>query len=141
MRRLALFVSAIVLMGSLPAWAAVKIDKIYYNSPGSDTGSNSSLNAEWIRIKNTGTQSKNLTGWRIKDVSGHLYRFPTTKLGPGKTVTVHTGNGTKRPGHRYWRQDNYVWNNDSDTATLKNKSGSVIDRCHYSSSSASYKVC
>jgi hypothetical protein len=31
------------------AMGAIKIDRIYFDSPGSDTGSNSSLNAEWIR--------------------------------------------------------------------------------------------
>jgi hypothetical protein len=28
--------------------------KIYFDSPGNDTGTSKSLNAEWIRLKNTG---------------------------------------------------------------------------------------
>src|SRR5215218_5245707 len=42
---------------SADAASAIQITKVYYNSPGSDTGSNTSLNAEWVRITNTGTTS------------------------------------------------------------------------------------
>ena len=35
------------------ATPAVQITKVYYNSPGTDTGSNTSLNAEWVRLTNT----------------------------------------------------------------------------------------
>jgi hypothetical protein len=34
---------------------------IIFDSPGNDTGSNSSLNAEWIRLKNAGNSSRSLT--------------------------------------------------------------------------------
>ena len=48
---------------SAEAASAIKITKVYYNSPGSDYGSNTSLNAEWVRITNTGTTWRALTGW------------------------------------------------------------------------------
>ena len=36
----------------------VVIHEIFYNSPGSDRGSNTSLNAEWVQLHNrTGTGS------------------------------------------------------------------------------------
>jgi hypothetical protein len=123
------------------ASAAIRITKIYYDSPGSDTGSNSSLNAEWIRLKNTGTNARSLTGWRVRDSSGHVYVFGNYALGAGKTVTIHTGSGANRPRHRYWRQDNYVWNNDRDRATLKKPNGTKVDACSYNDSSANSKIC
>ena len=113
------------------AFGAIRIKKIYFDSPGSDTGSNASLNAEWIRLKNTGNRGRWLTGWRIRDESGHVYRFGTFKLRAGRVVTVHTGSGSNTRYHRYWGLDNYVWNNDGDTAKLGNKSGKLIDRCSY----------
>jgi hypothetical protein len=46
---LAFLVVAASVLTAVQANAAgtVYIDKVYYNSPGSDTGSNSSLNAEY----------------------------------------------------------------------------------------------
>jgi hypothetical protein len=52
----AVAIAALTLLPSTPALAAghrIQIYEIYYNSPGSDTGSNSSLNAEWVRLYNT----------------------------------------------------------------------------------------
>jgi hypothetical protein len=112
--------------------AAIRIDKIYFDSPGSDTGSNTSLNAERIRLKNTGSTGRYLTGWTIRDASGHVYRFGTYRLRAGYTVRVHTGNGTNTRLNRYWRSDGYIWNNNGDTARLKNSGGTLIDKCSYS---------
>jgi hypothetical protein len=117
--------------------AAIRIVKIYFDSPGADTGSNSSLNAEWIRLKNTGSTGRYLTGWTIRDTSGHVYRFGTYRLRAGYTVTVHTGSGTNTRLNRYWRLDYYVWNNDGDTARLKNSGGTLIDKCSYSGAGSS----
>ena len=120
---------------------AIRIVKIYYDSPGTDTGSNSSLNAEWIRIKNTGSKRRTLTGWKIRDASGHVYRFGRFRLRPGRTLTVHTGRGSNTARHRYWGRERYVWNNRRDTATLKNRRGSIVERCSYRSRSRDYKIC
>jgi Lamin Tail Domain len=123
------------------ASGAIRITRIYYNSPGADTGSNASLNAEWIRIRNTGSTGRWLTNWRIRDASGHTYRFGSYKLRAGRAVTIHTGNGTNTARHRYWRSGNYIWNNTSDTARLRRPNGALVDVCHYNNSSASQKVC
>jgi len=66
-------------MGSAPA--KIRITKIYFDSPGDDTGSNTSLNAEYVVIKNTGTTRKALTGWTLRDASRHVYKFPIFRLG------------------------------------------------------------
>jgi hypothetical protein len=119
------------------ASAGIRIDTIFFDSPGNDTGSNSSLNAEWIRLKNTGSTARKLTGWTVRDTSGHVYKFGTYKLGAGKTVKIHTGKGSNTARDRYWRSDEYIWNNDGDRAKLKSKSGSVIDTCSYSGAGSS----
>jgi hypothetical protein len=127
--------AALVL--SATASAGIRISEIFFDSPGADNGSNSSLNGEWIRLKNTGTTARKLTGWTVRDTSGHVYKFGTYKLAAGKTVTIHTGKGTNTARDRYWRSDGYIWNNDGDRGTLKNKAGNVIDKCSYSGAGSS----
>jgi hypothetical protein len=109
------------------------ITAIYFDSPGSDTGSNKSLNAEWVRIKNIAHHRKALTGWTLRNASGHRYRFQTFHLAAGAAVKVHTGRGTNTAANLYWRADKYIWNNGGDTATLKDANGNRIDTCHYTS--------
>jgi hypothetical protein len=129
--------------GTVDAASCIKIYEIYYNSPGSpDSGSNSSLNGEWIQLKNTCTTGKNLSGYRIRDVANHWYTISTNfTLGAGKKVKIHTGSGSNTSTDRYWGQHWYVWNQDKDTAYLYNSSGTKIRTCSYSNSSASYKFC
>lgn len=125
-----------------PADAAggVIIYRAYYDSPGSDTGSNSSLNAEWIQLKNTSSTTKYITGWTLRDAQSHVYKFPTTKIGPGKYMKVHTGKGSNDSNDRFWGSSWYVWNNSGDTAYLRNKSGTLVDSCKWGSSGDS-KYC
>lgn len=109
----------------------VHLSRIQYNSPGADTGSNSSLNAEWVRITNSATARRALTGWTLRDAQGHIYRFPTFALAAGASVRVHTGRGTNTAVDLYWRQGGYIWNNSGDTAILRNASGVTVDTCTY----------
>jgi hypothetical protein len=132
------------LLSSSPASAAggVRIKEIYYNSPGADTRSNTSLNAEWVLLRNTATKAIALKGWTLRDTSSHVYHFPSTfKLGAGHSVKVHTGKGSNTSSNLYWGSGSYIWNNDKDTATLKRANGTVADKCSYNNSSASYVFC
>jgi len=122
---------AVTLIFVSAASAAIRITKVQYDSPGSDTGSNSSLNAEWVKIKNTGSHAKTLTGWTLRDTSSHVYHFGSFRLGAGSSVQVHTGSGSNTRHDRYWGSGWYVWNNTGDTAKLKNRSGRLIDRCSW----------
>jgi Lamin Tail Domain len=130
---LGLVCGAVLLSLAPAAVGAIKIDRIYFDSPGADYGSSSSLKAEWIRLKNTGNSGRSLRGWTVRDKAGHVYRFGTYRLGAGKTVMIHTGSGSDTRRHRYWGQDWYVWNNDGDRARLKKANGRVVDSCAYSS--------
>jgi len=137
----ALAIAAALTLGlASPASAAIKITKIYFDSPGADTGSNKSLNAEYVVIKNTGTRRKALTGWTLRDASQHVYRFPIFRLGSGKSVKVHTGKGANTLGNLFWRSSSYIWNNDGDTATLKRSNATAASKCSYSGV-GSYKIC
>ena len=71
------------LILSATASAGIRITGISFDSSGSDMGSNSSLNAEWIRLKNTGSKGKFLTGWTIRDTAHHVYKFGSSSSGRG----------------------------------------------------------
>ena len=132
--------AACVLGLDVQASAAARITKIYFDSPGADTGTNKSLNAEYVQLKNTGTKRVYLTGWTLRDTSQHVYKFPAFRLGPGKSVRIHSGKGLNTAANLYWRLGEYVWNNDGDTARLRKKSGLLVDACSYSGA-GSYKLC
>ncbi|MCW2673783.1 MAG: hypothetical protein JWP14_2372 [Frankiales bacterium] len=136
--------AAAALGVTTPAQAAtpvVKIVKIYYDSPGSDTRTNVSINGEYFVLKNTTSTGRSLTRWTVRDLANHVYTFGTFTLGAGKTVTVHTGKGTNTAASRYWGLASYVWNNDADRATLKSAAGTTIHTCAYNSTAVDYKYC
>jgi hypothetical protein len=142
---LAMAVGLVLASGSaaLAAGHRIQIHEIYYNSPGPDTGSNSSLNHEWVQLHNTSGHRITLTGWTLRDTANHVYKFGRYKIKAHGSVMIHTGKGTNTQTNRYWGFGGYVWNNDGDRATLKASNGSVIDRCSYSdpSESHAYKIC
>lgn len=135
---------AAALFGAAPAEAAnptLHFSKAYANSPGTDTGTNYSLNGEYVVISNSSyTASYNLTGYTISDRSAHVYRFRTFVLKPRASVTLHTGSGTNTSTHLYWGSRAYIWTNTGDTAYLKNSAGTLRDSCSWGSVS-SYVYC
>lgn len=118
-----------VLVAS-PASAAVhvRITKIHYGQTGTN------LDTEYIVIKNTGSQSIHLSGWKLISApssDNQHYLFPATTLAAGAQVTVYTGHGTDSAGKRYWNASGPRWDNDGDKALLRNVGGTLIDSCQY----------
>lgn len=122
------------------AASCISIYRIYYDSPGSDYGINSSLNSEWVQLRNSCSSGKSLTGWKIKDGYGWTYKFGAYTLAGASTVKVHTGSGSNTGAHRYWGRDWYVWNNTGDTANLINASGTRVDTCSFTDSGPAESV-
>jgi len=135
--------AALTTLGIVPADAAgpVTIAKIQYDSPGSDTHANSSVNGEYVVLKNTGTRARSLTGWTIRDESRHVYRFGSFTLGAGRTVVLRTGKGTNSATTRYWGMGWHVWNNTGDTASVRTSTGSAVDSCRWTSAGRGYTYC
>ncbi|WP_202805881.1 lamin tail domain-containing protein [Actinopolymorpha alba] len=127
--------------GRAEAASSIQFGRIQYDSPGSDTGSNASLNAEWVVLKNVGSRAVSLRGWTVRDAQRHVYTFGTFTLNSGASVTLHTGTGTNSSTHRYWGSRAYIWNNSGDTATLKTASGTTADTCAWTSTGSGYKNC
>jgi len=148
----AAMLTAGVVLVSPPAHAAapaVRIIKIYYDSPGSpDYGGNRSLNGEYIQLKNMTRKAINLKGWTVRDDTkrkDHIYTFKNFILKPGKIVTLRTGKGKDTSTTVYWGRSGgtlaYIWNQVKDTAYLRDPSGRLVDKCSYNSARHDYKIC
>ena len=119
----------------------VQIYEIWYNSPGPDHGSNSSLNHEWVRLYNTSGSNISLKGWTLHDAVGHTFTFPAYTLAAHSHVKIRTGNGTDNQDSLYWGRNWYIWNNNGDTATLSDSNGGKVDSCRYNGTSAGHLYC
>ncbi|WP_327329202.1 lamin tail domain-containing protein [Streptomyces sp. NBC_01201] len=133
------------LLASAPASAAshqggLHLGKIQYDSPGKDTRTNTSLNAEYVDIHNNGRSKLQLRGYKLKDDTGYTYTFPSFTVAAGKTVRVHTGKGGNSAAHVYWNRGSYVWNNTGDKARLIKPSGTLLDSCSWGRGNG-VKVC
>ncbi|MFI6607849.1 lamin tail domain-containing protein [Streptomyces poriferorum] len=128
---------ALVSVVALPAGAQdndrhhsrdrVVISDVQANSPGRDNGSNRSLNAEWVEITNQSRRSVNLDDWTLRAADGTRYRFDDVRLAGRATVRVHTGVGRDTRTDLYQDRRHYVWDNYSDTATLRDDRGRTVD--------------
>jgi hypothetical protein len=117
---------------SADAATKLRFTKLYADSPGADHGSNKSLNAEYVVVKNTGSSKIKLAGYKIKDKTGHTFVFGKGfTLKAHKSVTVHTGKGKNTAKNLYWKQHWYIWNNTTDTARLYNSKGKRLDTCTF----------
>ncbi len=129
--------SLTMLVAPAAAAGAVKITAAYYDPVprGPDPDTNAGRNQEYIVIRNGGTTTMKMAGWVLHDVARlgvtHKFVFPAYGLKPGKSVRVHTGSGTNTATDLYWGETVYVWGDDSDTATLQNKAGTVMSTCSW----------
>lgn len=93
---------------------------MYFDFPSSDRGSKSSLNAEYVVIRNGDNVSHSVSGWTVRDKAGHVYKFGNLRLGAGGwgLAIIHAGKGTtyttSASTHLYWGRGWYVWNNTGD---------------------------
>jgi hypothetical protein len=77
MRIRALLIACLVAASSvvaLPANAAsaIQFRKIQYDPSGSDARTNYQLNREYVTLTNTGTTTRTLTGWTVRDLANHV---------------------------------------------------------------------
>ncbi|MFF3061888.1 lamin tail domain-containing protein [Streptomyces sp. NPDC057909] len=105
----------------------VEISAVQADSPGRDTRTNRSLNAEWVELTNNNRRAVNLDGWTLRDEDGHRYRFDDVRLAGRATVRIHTRNGRDTRTDLYQDRRNYVWGDRSDTATLRDDRGRTVD--------------
>ncbi|MFF7780346.1 lamin tail domain-containing protein [Streptomyces tanashiensis] len=127
---------AMISIAALPASAhdgdhrrtpKVEISAVQADSPGRDNRSNRSLNGEWVEITNNSRHSVDLDGWTLKSKDGNRYKFDDVRLAGRSTIRIHTGEGRDTRTDLYQDRRDYVWDNHSDTATLRDDHGRVVD--------------
>lgn len=92
-------------------------------------------NPEVVHIKNLGTLSVNLIGWKLKDIADHVFTFPNFVLEPGEEVRVYSHVTASSPmpegeNNLKWTGQ-YIWNNGGDTAYLYDSSGATVTTYSY----------
>ena len=121
----------VLAFSAVPAMAGMRIDRIRFNPPGEDDGTNASLNQEIIRVENTGAHPVTLRGWTIHTAEHLVFYFPRFRLGAGRAVSIQTGEGDDSRKRLYWNLTIYAWDNDAGAATLFDRGVREIDSCRY----------
>ena len=105
--------------------AQITIPYIVYNPPGDD------LVGEYVPLRNGGGSPATLTGWTLRDAANHVYTYPAFTLAAGAEVRLWTKAGRNDASNLYWGQKQAVWNNEGDTAILRDAKGREVARFHY----------
>jgi micrococcal nuclease len=113
-----------------PADVPIRITALNYDAPGAD---HLAPNGEWVELTNQGGTSIDLNGYTLTDEGSHVYTFGPVLLAPKATLRLHSGRGTDTAAELYWGLANdAVWNNDGDTAYLRDAAGTFVDAYAYS---------
>ncbi|MGW7522512.1 lamin tail domain-containing protein [Streptomyces sp. NPDC054783] len=107
--------------------AVVHISGVQHAWQGRDDRANRSLNKQWVDITNDSRRAMNLGSWTLSDRDGHSYTFRHVWLAGRATVRVHTGVGRDTRTDLYQDRRTRVWDVNSDTATLRDARGRLVD--------------
>ncbi|MDI6903829.1 MAG: lamin tail domain-containing protein [Methanocellales archaeon] len=106
-----------------PSELNVKISAVHFVNARDD------VNGEWVKITNYGSTIVDLTDWELHDEGpNYRYVFPSFQLSPSSSVTIYTGKGTDDDTHLYMGRSSSIWNNDGDTAYLRDKDDNLISQ-------------
>jgi hypothetical protein len=76
------------------------------------------LNAEWVIVRNAGSEPLNLAGWQLKDSDRNIFVFPNLTLNGGGAVQIHTLAGTNTVIDLYWGLGNPVWESGEEAGLI-----------------------
>lgn len=108
---------------------ALHITSFHANADGDDRRN---VNGEYLRLCNVSAETLDTSGYRIADISGRSWEFPTAIMAPGHTVKVHSGIGSHQldPSSQmaiHLGSADPIWNNSEDRATIYDRYGRVVD--------------
>lgn len=84
------------------------------------------LAAEAVQIRNVGSSSVALQGWRIADQDGLFYTFrQITLFGDGAGILLHTESGQDTATELFWGREAAVWQ-PGELITLLNADGAIV---------------
>jgi len=76
------------------------------------------LNAEWVVVRNAGTEPLNLAGWQLKDADENIFTFPNLTLNGNGAVQIHSISGTNTVIDLYWGETQPVWQSGEEAQLL-----------------------
>ncbi len=107
-------------------YGTLVVEELNYDAPGDD---NAAPNGEWVRLRNVGNGTLDLTDWKVQD-NGVDYHFADgTTLGEGETVTIRVGNGADTVSTKYWGNSNGIFANSGDAVWVFSDRHIPVD-CH-----------
>jgi len=80
--------------------------------------------AEWVIVRNAGSEPLNLANWELRDANRNVFVFPNLTLNTGGAVQIHTISGTNTVIDLYWGLSEPVWQSGEE-AQLLDPSGNV----------------
>lgn len=113
------------LSSGIPDRPAVTIQGVDYDPPGWDVA------GEYVLLRSRAPVEVDMTGWTLRDLAGHVFRFPTFALGPSDEVRMFTRAGDNGPDGLFWGRRAAVWNNEGDAVILADGDGREIHRYSY----------
>ena len=116
----------------------IHITSFHANAPGDDSNF---VNGEYLRVCNVSQEPLDVSGYRITDINGRSYDFPSMLIPPGHTVKVHSGRGRHQADPKeqleiYLGSSMPIWNNTHDLASIYNGFGQLEDRREHAPKSA-----
>ncbi len=107
----------------------LKIIHIEADAPGDDR---QNPNGEWVKIANQGNDPVHMRGFTLSDAANNKYTFTDFAVLPGATFRLFSGQGEDTGQALYWGlSGTSLWNNDTDTAFLRDDKGALIDSLGY----------
>lgn len=108
---------------------ALHITSFHANADGDDR---QNVNGEYLRLCNVSGETLDTSGYRIADISGRSWEFPTAIVPPGHTIKVHSGRGQAQLDSSeqiaiYLGSADPIWNNTEDRATIYDRYARVVD--------------
>ncbi len=101
---------------------------VFADPPGND---NLHPNGEYVTLFNSGAAATEIGGWSLCKGASYCFTFPSGASIPANgRVRLYSGSGRTTATSFYMGSGRAVWNNDHDTATLRN-GGTVIAKDIY----------
>ncbi len=92
--------------------------RVFANAPGND---NVNLNGEYVTLFNSTEAAIEIAGWGLCEGASLCVTFPPgASIPPNGSIRLYTGSGAATATSFYMGHQRAVWNNDHDTATLRN---------------------
>ena len=85
---------------------------------------------EYIELRNTGPLTVSLEDWTVSDKADNEHTFEDARIEPGETVKLYSGDAEEDCETYCWT-GSIVWNQDGDTAELRDSSGNLVDTRSY----------